>query len=59
MHNYYSVCGFVAIWAKTAFHNGIFDEANIGISIAKNSSFELKIDINFLSLIFKNIDKKR
>ena len=60
MHNnYYSACGFVSIWAETAFHNEIFEGANIGISVAKNTSFEISIDVNILSLIFSNVEKKR
>ena len=56
---HYSACSIVAIGVEIAFHNNIFEGTNVGISIAKNTSFEITIDFNTMSLIFSAVEYKR
>ena len=58
---HYSACSIVAIGVEIAFHNNISEGTNVGISIAKNTSFEIHniIDFNTMSLIFSAVEYKR
>lgn len=58
---HYSACSIVAIGVETAFHNNLLEGATVGVTIAKNTSFEIhkEVNVDILSVIFGAVEHKR